>query len=311
MFYDWTSFGPLSPAQTFVMYNSQLYIKTPNLLNYSRWFFRCSHSRFRGIPIYQPTTQNTGQQLYWNKKIVFNDIMTYDFGTNPVITAFTGQFLIDSGWYDIDFSLLPFTNWGYRVGCDMVTQDPSLSGCTMNTSQFLGPVGKQTCSSDYRTKGSIQTADSYLGYDTCPIFKRVSTFYTANLDCTVQNRSYISVDSASLLVQEYYGPDSRCFVSSYKQVNVQLSANSTVTLPTCQRFQCATVNSKYQLTIYFDNQAIVCPYYGGVVTLGLGSSRSTYFRFGRKHHVSFHLRLLQDRRKPRLSELLQRKRRLQ
>jgi len=271
-FVSWSGTSPNLIAKSLIYATSPLssnyrYIITSGVFTFAKRFFSCED--FLGMPL-KKDTLTTPVYLYWDRKYAFFDILAADHSVNPIITKFTGYLLQDSGWYVVDIDLLPETNWGFRRGCGLFTRLVTSTSCDITTVEYSGQINKQLCSVDYKSKGSLALPDAYMAMDNCPTFKKVSAYYQTNLDCTEMNRT-LQMDTMGLLVQEYFGPDSRCFLSKYKNINMKLSSSNSdsLDLPTCQKFQCSRNGTQYSLRILFDNQWIQCPYEGGSVSLGI------------------------------------------
>ena len=294
--WDWATQSIRTPANTFEVRSTNfMFIKLAEVLNFAKLFFKCHNTDlFFGVPLRKESFVSDPEQIYWDKKAIFFDVMTAEISINPVITEFTAYFLDSTGWYVFDHDFAVPTNWGHQRGCEFFNRILTSQSCDLIVPEFANGSAQQgqvTCSFDYKSKGSYGLSESYVGMDTCVAFKKSMDYYQDNLDCTDMKR-LIQMDTFTLLLQEYYGPNSRCFMSKYKHVNMKLVDNNYVTLPSCQRFECVKVQNRYQLKILLDNQAVTCPYYGGTVSLGLGRPGS--HRLGRHDRLPSFLRLLQD-----------------
>lgn len=254
-YWDWPNNAAYPLANVVVTSSGQDYIILPSVLAFGKEFFRCYSTGFRGVAVKYDSTKT---YAYWDRKFIFFDILTVDHSINPVVTTFTIKMLNACGWYDALPEFGVHTNWGYQTGCDLVGTVPSALGCTLTTSEYSFALKQETCSMDYKSKGSVFSADTYFQMDGCPVFKKTSVYTNKSLDCTNMNRTLVS-DTLSILTQEYFGPDSRCFVAKYKHINVQLQSADLVLLPVCQKFRCVASNGTMRLFVYLDNQAIECP----------------------------------------------------
>jgi Leishmanolysin len=272
--WNWGSNAARSSASTYSKqvingYN-YLFITLPNVYVYAKNYFKCHDAgSYTGMPL--TSDQNaTPVQVWWDRKYAFFDIMAVDISINPVVTMFTMIMLSDSGWYEVDLDYATPTTWGQGYGCSIFNKSLDNTNCGLTVDEFAGPINKQICSRDYKSKGSFDASTGTDRMDLCPVFRRKSAFVSDSLDCTNMNRSIV-MDTMTLILQEYYGPDSRCFISVYSNSNLKLNENATnLEIPSCQKFQCTKSNGRYALRIIFDNQWIDCPYYGGTVSLRLG-----------------------------------------
>lgn len=278
--WNWVTNAKRTAAQTFDQVSTGYYsIILPDTLQAFQSFVACKSSFVAGLSLrYEPSTP---VQIYWDKRYFFYDLMTADQSVNAVLTMPTANFLTETGWYQVDEKYVFHINWGYHRGCDFLNRSVSSLDCNLQSPEFLNPVNSQACSADYLSKGSYALPDPILQVANCPIFKKVSSYFVDYVDCTDMNRK-IEMDTMTLMLQEYFGPDSRCFNGKYKFVNMKLSNTDIYELPVCQKFQCYKENGEDKLRIIFDNQVVYCPKFGGNVTLSKGSS-GCYIR-PRRHY---------------------------
>lgn len=285
MYWEWNLGAVRSPVSTYskqvINGNSYVFIILPSVLAYTKNYFKCHDSSFSGMPLTVYAT--TPKLVWWDRKYAFFDIMSPVISINPVVTMFTMLMLSDSGWYEINFDYASPSTWGQGHGCSIFNKSLDNTNCGLTVDEFSGPINKQICSRDFKSKGSFDAAVASDYIDLCPVFKKKSAFFSDSLDCTNMHRT-IQTDTMNLILQEYYGPDSRCFMAYYSNSNLKLSENATnLEIPSCQKYQCTKEKGRYSLRLIFDNQFVTCPYYGGNVTLSLGNLISP--RPKRKHIV--------------------------
>lgn len=187
-----------------------------------------------------------------------------DISTNPKITGFTAAFLEDSGWYTVDPLRVAFTDYGYQRGCVMVTPGPTTCMVT-RIPEYTLTVDEEYCTADFKSKG---TAKDPLGtsFMDCKTIEKTLAGVTASVDCTDMNRQLAITDEKST-PQEYFGPDSRCFLSSYRSITSSETVPALLR-PRCNRFRCdLSPLGALRLTLLFNNQAVACPFEGGEVDL--------------------------------------------
>lgn len=271
--WDWGSNAQRSSSLTYskqvVDGINYLFIVLPSVYDFGKNHFKCYDSLYQGMPL-KPDSSSTPTQIYWDRKYAFFDIMSPDISINPVLTMPTLLLLADSGWYEVNLDYASPTNWGRFHGCGTFNKSLNISTCGLSVSEFAGPINKQVCSRDYKTKGFYDISYDSDFFDLCPVFRRKSAYFSDHFDCTDMNRT-LKTQGMSLILQEAYGPNSRCFITTYSNVNLKLSESvASLAVPSCQKFKCAKSAGKYQLRIFLDNTWVDCPYYGGNVTLSLG-----------------------------------------
>ncbi len=280
--WDWDNNNKRAASDTYDQLNAGYYsIILPETLSAFQSFVACKSATLAGLPLrYEATTP---VQIYWDKRYFFYDLMTADQSVNPVITLPTLKFLYETGWYEVDENNAFHVNWGYHRGCDFLRRSVSDVDCSLQSPEFLVAVNTQGCSADYLSKGSYVLPDPLLQVANCPLFKKTTPYFN-HVDCTDMNRN-IEMDTMTLMLQEYFGPDSRCFAGKYKFINMKLNNTDIYELPVCQRFRCTMENGGYKLRIIFDNQIVDCPVSGGNVTLSRGKN-FIYERFRRNYPMS-------------------------
>lgn len=186
-------------------------IKLPKTLKFARMFFSCD---LTGVYLER---EIEGDQIYWEKRNSFYDIMAANYDQNPVITGFTQNYLEDTGWYVLTEGYNRPTNWGFRRSCDIIGTT-SEDFCLDGLREYRDTLDKKICTMDFLSKGVIEVSSSRDFMENC----KIARVLQENQTC-VSNLRRSDDDSKSLYKQEYFGPDSRCFMGSYHHINVGLS----------------------------------------------------------------------------------------
>jgi leishmanolysin len=200
---------------------------------------------------------------HWERKLLFNELMTASDIPDARITEFTLALLEGSGWYTPDYTMAEPMTWGKGLGCSFIN-----SPCIDSTSklpafkEFCGPAVKEGCFYGNRYRGycgfGTGTPDeyNYWGNSTiskdmfsngCPYFLPYS-----NGDC--ENATGIG----STILSEAFGTGSKCFQVTLAKQTVANNAFPNIQ-SSCYKSQCNLVSANtYELHITVGNQTVVC-----------------------------------------------------
>lgn len=147
--------------------------------------------------------------------------MAPNYDQNPIITKFTTIYLEETGWYTIDPEYNRETGWGYRRSCDIIGTN-SDDFCLATLPEYKEPLEKKICTFDWLGKGLVEISISRDFMENC---KLVRVQHSNESNICVSNLRSNQRDLGNVYKQEYFGPDSRCFMGSYHHTNIGLSDN--------------------------------------------------------------------------------------
>ena len=164
---------------------------------------------------------------HWSKRIMFNDYMTADLGSEDVIYSdISLAVLEDSGWYRVDYAYTDPIYYGQGKGCSWFN-----SKCVVNGEaqfpEFCTAVGSTTCDFLNNRKGTCDFT-SYVSSLPTPFQYFTNTnsggadaltdycpYVEAALNGDCKNRGAQSQPSPDNGFGEAYGDTSRCFTGDY------------------------------------------------------------------------------------------------
>lgn len=151
----------------------------------------------------------------------------------------------------------------------MATAAPASTCDISRIPEYTVTEDTEYCTADFKSKGTAKTPSATSFMD-CKQVEKTITGSTASLDCTDMNRQ-LSLSDEKNTPQEYFGPDSRCFMSSYKSATSSESPAAQLK-PRCHRFKCEySETGVLRLKVLLNNQAVQCPFEGGDVLLAQGT----------------------------------------
>mmetsp|Transcript_3962 Transcript_3962/g.3382 ORF Transcript_3962/g.3382 Transcript_3962/m.3382 type:complete len:194 (-) Transcript_3962:547-1128(-) len=191
-----------------------------------------------------------------------NDIMTIEVLPNAAVSEMTLGFLEGTGWYLVNYSKADSFAWGKERGCSFLT-DPCIEdvvGKPPISDEFCETLNSHGCTADHTHKAIC--AAKHAPPD--PIFTGLYFDYydnqTISTDWYSDNCPYYipydygncketSHDSNEILVDEYYGGDSKCFVHTLTKSSLSDYYHPGNVRGGCFKFDCQTAGDGYRLQI--------------------------------------------------------------
>eukprot|EP00002_Diphylleia_rotans_P000880 TRINITY_DN10478_c0_g1_i17.p1 TRINITY_DN10478_c0_g1~~TRINITY_DN10478_c0_g1_i17.p1 ORF type:complete len:777 (+),score=163.07 TRINITY_DN10478_c0_g1_i17:47-2377(+) len=192
-------------------------VASPSVLEYAREFYGCSS--LGAVPLEDFGGSGTAGS-HWEKRILFNELMSPTISLRPILSGFTVALLVDSGWYtkNPNFDSKTF-DFGRGQSCSFVQ-----SRCNAWSSAYLcSDKRSEACFADRRQRAEcslitvssgvpsqyrISSDSSYGGYDQyadyCPMF-------TPNCPCDSPDLcDRVTIDNGAKYRGESYGDSSIC-----------------------------------------------------------------------------------------------------
>jgi hypothetical protein len=217
-------------------YTQQL--TTPNILTKAKEIFNCNSLIGLEVEDYDRPNRPT----VWDRRIMYNDIMTVKLIKDPIISAITLAGLKDTGWYDVDYSMADSITYGIQFSCSFF--ETPCSDLSFSTYEFCGEIGAKTC--DYFSLyKSICTKDDYA--DQCSIRMPL---WNGNCRAITQSDTVINIDA-----DEVVGPNSHCFEST-------LSRKTTTETSDARCYEVIKCSNN-EATVKIGSTQIKCPFTGG------------------------------------------------
>lgn len=251
---------------TIVNGNNVSYLNLPMVTDFVRNYFNCSTAY--ALIENEGSTASAGS--HWERRIFFNEYMTASAIANLKITNLTLSLFVDSGWYQVDWSMAESISWGKNKGCDFI-----FTKCVDQTFQpafpeFCGPYGSTGCTFDGRflsycaaysnvyTSPDLPASMNYWNNNTvvldpfadnCPYQNAFS-----NGDCTDPANSNLG------FIGDYFGPGASCFYSNVMPTGYQNNFAGR-----CKQTHCIpTGNGNWVLQITMNLTSINCTAKGSV-----------------------------------------------
>jgi len=211
---------------------------------------------------------------HWERKIMFNELMTASDIPDARVTEFTLALLEGTGWYSPDYTMVEPLTWGKGAGCGFVQASCIDSSTKLPTyKEFCGPAQEEGCywgnryraSCGYKTGNPTDQEYDYWGNHTiskddfsnnCPYFLPYP-----NGDC--EN----DTNQGSTILSEEFGKGSKCFEVTLAKQTSSSGAFKAIQ-SSCYKSECKLISDNtYELQITVANKMVVCTDSGGDKTV--------------------------------------------
>ncbi|XP_074574653.1 uncharacterized protein LOC141831121 [Curcuma longa] len=240
------------------------HVVLPRVIMRARYHYGAFSENFTGLELEDGGGRGTSGS-HWEKRLMMNEIMTGSVDTKSVVSQMTLALLEDSGWYQANYSMAEWLDWGWNQGTEFITSpcnhwkgayhcnSTQLSGCTYNREaegycpivSYNGDLPKWAQYFPQANKGGQSSLADYC------------TYFVAYSDgsCTDSN----SARASDRMLGEVRGFNSRCMASSL--VRTGFIRGSMTQENGCYQHRC----SNNILEVAVDGIWKVCPEAGGPV----------------------------------------------